>query len=238
MKTEPAPKFWKTTRVNNLVRHKNGRYYAKLYRNGKEIWKSLRTESSSIAEARLAEMQKEHRQNRTKEVNRGHAKMTFADAAAIYMQRIAGSVAIKRGTKKYQAEISAAVMKSWPELAEKEVRHIQPDACLDWATGFAKEFSATRYNASIAFLRHVFDVAIESNVIFSNPAAKLERMAVRGKILTLPTLAKFVEFVTVDPPWTWPRFQKLRRPCRRPRLHGYSHRRSEAGHSKSCGLHR
>lgn len=195
MNENSAPQFWKKTRTSNLVRHANGRYYARLYRNGKEIWKSLRTDHASIAEARLAELQKQHRHSRDKDVDRGNAKMTFADAAAIYTQRVQTSVAIKRGTKKYQAEICAAVLKSWPELAEKEVRRIQPDACLDWATGFAKDFSATRYNAAIAFLRHVFDVAIESDVIFANPAAKLERMTVRGKILVLPTLAKFGEFI-------------------------------------------
>ena len=195
MNEKSTPKYWKKTRVNNLVRHANGRYYARLYRNGKEIWKSLRTAHSGIAEVRLGELQKEQRQNRDRETDRGDAKMIFATAAAIHMQRVQTSVAIKRGTKKYQAEIKAAVLKSWPELARKEVRRIQPDACLEWATGYAKKFSATRYNASIGFLRHVFDVAIDSGIIFSNPAGKLERITVQGKILTLPTLAKFAEFI-------------------------------------------
>ena len=31
-----GPKYWETTRLNNLVRHVNGRYYARLYRDGKE----------------------------------------------------------------------------------------------------------------------------------------------------------------------------------------------------------
>lgn len=88
--------------------------------------------------------------------------MSFADAAAIYTQRVQSSVTSKRRTKDYQIEIKTAVMQSWPELADKEVRRILPEACLDWATAYAKKFSATRYNASIAFLRHVFDVAIES----------------------------------------------------------------------------
>ena len=97
MNTE-APKFWKKTRVNNLVRHANGRYYARLYRHGKEIWKSLRTTHASIAEARLGEMQKDHRRDRGKEVDRGNAKMSFADAAAIYTQRVQSSVTSKRRT--------------------------------------------------------------------------------------------------------------------------------------------
>jgi hypothetical protein len=65
--TDTAPKYWEKTKLNNMVRHANGRYYARLYRNGKEIWKSLKTSHFSIAEAKLAELQKEHRENRDRE---------------------------------------------------------------------------------------------------------------------------------------------------------------------------
>jgi len=47
--------------------------------------------------------------------------------------------------------------------------------------------SPTRYNNTIAGLRHVFDVAIEAGIIYGNPAAKLERVPVRTKQLTLPS---------------------------------------------------
>src|SRR5215813_2236250 len=56
--TDTAPKYWEKTRLNNLVRHTNGRYYARLYRNGKEKWQSLKTTHFSVAEAKLAELQK------------------------------------------------------------------------------------------------------------------------------------------------------------------------------------
>ena len=101
MKSDTAPKFWKKTRVNNLVRHANGCHYARLCRHGKEIWKSLRTTHASIAEARLDELQKKQRRDRGKEVDRGNAKMSFADAAAIYTQRVHASVTSKRRTKDY-----------------------------------------------------------------------------------------------------------------------------------------
>jgi hypothetical protein len=31
-------KTWKKTRLQNLVRHKSGRYYARAFNNNKEIW--------------------------------------------------------------------------------------------------------------------------------------------------------------------------------------------------------
>ena len=43
------------TRLQNLVRHKSGRYYARAFAGGKEVWKSLKTSHFSVAQARLAE---------------------------------------------------------------------------------------------------------------------------------------------------------------------------------------
>src|SRR5262249_5269335 len=55
-------KDWNKTGKENLVRHKSGRYYARVSVGGKEVWKSLRTSHLSVAKARLAEFLKEHRQ--------------------------------------------------------------------------------------------------------------------------------------------------------------------------------
>jgi hypothetical protein len=54
-------KTWERTRLRNLVRHKSGRYYARAFAGGKEVWKSLKTSHFSVAEAKLAEFLKEHR---------------------------------------------------------------------------------------------------------------------------------------------------------------------------------
>ena len=52
-----------------------------------------------------------------------------------------------------------------------------------------------RYNAALALLRHVIAVAIESGVLYSNPAVGLERKAVKQKQLELPTRAQFAAFI-------------------------------------------
>lgn len=195
MNTATAPKFWEKTRLNNLVRHTNGRYYARLYVRGKEIWKSLKTTHFSVAEAKLAELQKEHRKTRTREIEPGNAKMTFAQASTVHMKKLEERPTIKNSTKEYWREIEAAVLKSWPELAGKEVRRIAPESCQDWAVRYTKTVSGTRYNNSVSFVRHVFEAAIELSIIHANPADKLERVTVKGKTLELPTLAKFAEFI-------------------------------------------
>lgn len=75
------------------------------------------------------------------------------------------------------------------------MRKITPVQCRDWAARFAKGSSPTRFNNTIAVLRHVLDVAVECGVIYSNPAATLKRKPIRQKALTLPTRAQFAEFV-------------------------------------------
>ena len=89
----------------------------------------------------------------------------------------------------------ASLLKSWPGLAEREVRRITKTDCTEWARRFRKVASSTRYNNTIAGLRHVFDVAIEAGIIYGNPAAKLERVPVRPKQLTLPSRAEFLQLV-------------------------------------------
>ena len=195
VKTETTGKTWEKTKLQNLVRHRSGRYYARLYLNGKEIWKSLKTAHYSVAEGRLAELQKEHRELRGREIDAGNAKMTFGQAAAIHMQRLEDRVTIKRRTRKYWKETLDAVLRSWPELGPMEVRKITVNACQRWATSYAKVASSNRYNNSLSLVRHVIDVAKECGVVYANPAAALERVTIRGKELSLPTRVQFAEFI-------------------------------------------
>jgi integrase len=90
----------------------------------------------------------------------------------------------------------AALLKSWPNLSETEVRTITQLACKRWASAYAKRASPTRYNNTLAVLRHVLNVAIEDGVIYSNPATVVKRMAVRGKQISLPTITKFNALIT------------------------------------------
>lgn len=142
-------KTWEKTRVQNLVRHKSGRYYARLYQNGKEVWKALKTAHFSVAEARLAIIQKEHRVHKSKDVAPADAKMMFGQAAAIHMQRIEKKVSIKRRTRIYCAQTLAALFKHWPELIGTELKRITINTCRDWSARYAKIASSTRYNNTL-----------------------------------------------------------------------------------------
>jgi integrase len=194
MKTS-ANKIWEKTRVQSLVRHRSGIYYARTFGNNKEIWKSLRTEHFSVAKARLAEFLREHREKQAAVANHSSAKMMFGEALAIHLQNLDDDVTIKPNTRHYWKQIFTALLKSWPGLGERELRRLTKTDCKEWARKFRKVASPTRFNNTIAGLRHVFDVAIEAGIVYGNPAAQLKRVPIRPKQLTLPSRDEFLRLV-------------------------------------------
>jgi integrase len=191
VKQRKPAKTWKSTRLQNLIRHKSGSYYARAFAGGKEVWKSLKTSHFSVAEAKLAEFLKEHRKCISNGNGEVSAKITFGEAAAVHLRNLEDDLSIKPRTRDYWREVLLALGKSWPGLNETEVRKVGQSDCKRWARAYAKTASPTRYNNTVAVLRHVLNVAIEAGVIYSNPAIVVKRAAVRGKQISLPTTKKF-----------------------------------------------
>ena len=188
-------KTWERTSLQNLVRHKSGRYYARAFANNKEIWKTLGTYHFSVAKARLAEFLREQRHTQVVASSRSSAKMTFGEALVLHLRNLEDERTIKPATKHYWRQIFVALIKSWPGLQEQEIRRLTKTDCREWARRFRKVASPTRFNNTIAGLRHVFDVAIEAGVIYGNPATRLERLPVRSKQLALPSREQFLNLL-------------------------------------------
>jgi len=195
MKLCKSTKTWQKTRKPHLLRHKSGRYYARAFAGGKEVWQSLKTSHYSVAQAKLGEFLKEHRERVGDGNGEASAKMTFGEALKIHQQNQADDVTIKSTTRHYWNQIFVALLKSWPGLAEREIRRITKTDCKEWARAFRKVASPTRYNNTVSGLRHVFEVAKEAVIIYRNPAEKLERVKVRPKQLTLPSGDQFLQLV-------------------------------------------
>ena len=195
MNPRKSTKTWQKTRKPNLLRHKSGRYYARAFAGGKEVWQSLKTSHYSVAEAKLAKFLEEHRERVGNGNGEVSAKMTFGEALKIHQQNQADDVTIKPTTRHYWNQIFAALLKSWQGLADREIRRVTKTECKEWARAFRKFASPTRYNNTVSGLRHVFEVAKEAGIIYSNPAEKLERVPVRSKQLTLPSGEQFLQIV-------------------------------------------
>lgn len=156
-------KTWQRTRLQNLVRHKSGRYYARVYAGGKEVWKSLGTSHFSVAQAKLVEFLKEHRERVSNNGNgEVSAKVMFGEAAAVHLRNLDDNLGIKPRTRDYWRECLVALQKSWPHLNETEIRNITQADCKEWARAYGKTVSPTRYNNTVSVLRHVLNVAVEA----------------------------------------------------------------------------
>jgi integrase len=205
VKRRKPTKTWEKTRLQNLVRHKSGRYYARAYAGGKEFWKSLRTSHFSVAQAKLAEFLKDHRERNRGGADAGltSAKMTFEEAAKIHLQDLEEDTDIKESTRHYWRQCLAALLKNWPGLNETEVRRITGKDCEAWARRYRKTVSPVRFNNTVAILQHILRVAVEAGVIYRNPAVKsrggkkspLKRRRPNKNLPDLPTRSQFYQLV-------------------------------------------
>jgi integrase len=199
-----STKTWQRTRHRNLLRHKSGNYYARAFAGGKEVWKSLKTSHFSVAQAKLAHFLKEHREQRQR-LQPGDARLTFGAAIKQHLANLEDRPNIKPSTVHYWKQIYRALIRSWPGLESREVRRISAGECEAWAREFrrtggrangqSKEPSPTRFNNTLDGLRHVFRLAKELAIIYSDPSARIERIKIRQKSLTLPSRMQFTEIV-------------------------------------------
>jgi integrase len=196
-KIEPEQKpQWQKTPIANLVRNTaSGIYYARPRIKGKLIWKSLKTDSLSVAKLRLGDFLKEenHRAEVVQSAARG--KMTFGDAVIIYKERLTGAQHLKPGAKLYRENTIEALLKSWPSLSNTDVRKISVNDCLQWASGFAKSYCPSFFNNTVGTLRQILKIAIDTGARYGNPADQIKKVKVRQKILKLPEHNQFLSLV-------------------------------------------
>jgi integrase len=204
VKERKPAKTWKRTGHRNLLRHKSGSYYARAFAGGKEVWKSLGTSHFSVARARLGQFLEEHREQ-SSQPQSGNAKLTFGAALQQHLRKLADRPNIKQTTVHYWKQIYRALSRSWPGLESREIRRVTQTECEKWARDFrrtgarangeSKEPSPTRFNNTLDGLRHVFRLAKDLGIIYSDPSAKIERVKIRQKRLTLPSRIQFTEIV-------------------------------------------
>jgi hypothetical protein len=167
--SEATAKTWEKTKLQNLVRQKDGRYYARLRRNGKEIWKSLKTSHYSVAEAKLTEELKAHRELKAKVIDPGDAKIKFSQLLPFTCNDWRQGDDQGENSGLLEGDLHCCR----EELAGPhgtEVRKITPAMCREWAAPQARATSGNCYNNAISLLRHVFGVAKGRGAIYSNPA--------------------------------------------------------------------
>jgi integrase len=190
-----SPKLWKRC-GQNLVRYNpSGTYYVRARVSGKLHVKSLKTPVLAVARQRLGDEVRKLRAQAASLDAVGKGKMRMADAITVYEERLDANAHIKPRSKDYYKEALAALLKSWPELRDADVKRISERDCRSWAAKFFREYSANRSNNTLMVLRDLFDIAVESGMIYTNPARAVKRAKVRAKDLKLPSREEFLRFV-------------------------------------------
>lgn len=217
-------KVTKTT-VTNLVRNEDsGIYYLRAKIAGKLIWRSLDTESFSVAKLRKADLETELRKTMVKVEKKDGVKpnMSFADAVELYREHVNTLPRVKtEGARVVRMRPLVTISRTWPELLGMEFRRVSEKQLKDYMHrydrgGLANKQSenhgkvytagnsASHVNKMIEFFRNVFALGISLGIIHANPAKKLERKPVGKKLLRLPSTEQFremVKTVRASPGW-------------------------------------
>ena len=99
----------------------------------KRFGRGLGTTHFSVAEAKLAEFLKEHRERvRSNGSGEVSARMTFGECAEIHTRNLDDNLSLKPSTRQNWRECLASLQKSWPCLNGTEVRKIKRSDCNDW----------------------------------------------------------------------------------------------------------
>ena len=205
MKASDTVKTWTRTGVQNLVRHKSGRYYARIFAGGKETWKALGTNLLEVAKAKLRNVTGTIEKASRAAAAHERGRMTVGDCAIIFRKQLQDGFGLRGRGKTirrirpnsilYREKTIKALFKSWPEFEMNDVRKVTEQDVEKWAERFSANYSATVYNNTLDTMRALFRIAEDAGARHGNPAAKVGRVAVKPKLLVLPERDQFVGFV-------------------------------------------
>jgi integrase len=189
-----AAKRWTKTKVENLVRHQSGVYYARLAIGGKETWRSLKTPLLEVAKAKLMTLKKEVAESAPAKAKKGE-RMTMGQAMQVRLAQIDSDSELKPGSKSHYRQCMAMLRKSWPDLDSMLAVKLTEAHCQEWRSKLQGTVSAQRLNHVIAMLEQSVDIAIKDGQRYGNPARALDRASIPKKNITLPSKAQFEEWI-------------------------------------------
>jgi integrase len=196
---------WQPTQYSNLICYvPSGIYYARFRVRGKLIWKSLKTDRITVAQMRLADLQKDERKKAEKGQLLAKGKITFDAALQAYREsgfrpatprNRKDAQALKPAALAYYEQRAKALLKSWPELAKVELHKITQRDCVAWGNRMRKEMSPSAFNHTLGLLRNAIDFGIKIGARYDNPAQEVMRESEVSKPLELPSSDQFAQFV-------------------------------------------
>jgi integrase len=179
----------KRSKLENLFRHANGLYYARVKVNGKSKERSLQTSDYNLAASLLPETLRELRG-----ASEQHRAKTLANAIDAEANR--DDPDLKPATRHYYQQVAKSIIETLPQpIAEKHLPKVTVGDLRLWRDIYAATASKTRHNGALALLRRVWHRAMERKEVASNPVDSLKRLKPDERHWYPPTKEKFAELV-------------------------------------------
>jgi len=182
-------KRFTSTTIPSVYRHRSGSLYCRINRNGKDLWRSLKTQDIEVAKVKALQLMT----SKCPEIKADLS--TFGTALAEFERRgyyngVRRS-AIKPSSLSYIKGRILFIKKTWPELHDSEVASLAAPAFEDWVQRCIKTYSPSGINGAVSIVRGVFKMLTRLGVILRDPTADLTALQVRSKVPVLPTKAQF-----------------------------------------------
>ena len=160
---------------------RNGVYYARIKRGGKESKRSLRTTDRALAQRRLRDLRDEQQH-----LDPSRGNLTLAQLCDRWL---ATKQNAKPKTLEGKSHAVQQIKTRWPGGATQRLRDITPSQADLFLARF--KFGASSHNAFVTVLRELFDFAVRDNCIAKSPCAHLKFRKREKPIRLTPTYEQF-----------------------------------------------
>ena len=159
----------------------NGKYYARLVVNGKELRRSLGTTDRALAKRKLLRMKET-----AKRFDPGAANLSLAGLCDRYLLTVQH---LRPKTVAQKTYVVARIKKEWPGGSDLLVRKVLPSHAQTFLSRYA--FGPSSYNAYLGVLRALFQLAVSDGVIAESPVQHLRERRRAKPIRPTPTWEEF-----------------------------------------------
>lgn len=167
----------------------NGIYYARLKREGKQIWESLKTTDKAFASRKLRE-----KKNELENVNPSAGKITVEELCARYLKTILHQKPKTIEAKKNVVSRMGA-KGDWPQFKTQQVKDVKPSDVQTFLSLQGKRISKASYNQYVQVVRDIFKLAHDDRLIATSPAAGIKLVKRDKPIRLTPSVGQFQQIV-------------------------------------------
>ena len=186
---------WIKTRHNYLYKRNSGKYYARISHNGKQTFKSLKTDQLEIAKAKLRELI-DRVEMGSKIATRKDRSLTLGDMVNDMLEAVQLSTNLKPKSKEFKEAILGYYQRFWHcDIHKQNLDKITKTHVRQF---FLKmnDFTANRFNQTRDTFLQIWNQTSKLGLAnFDFESIKIERKSVKPKKVELPTDDEFNEWL-------------------------------------------